>query len=222
MYESYQYRAGSLTVQLLLLDTRQWRSDLREGSDCPRLPHSEHGPYCEMPQNSTLLGEEQWAWLADELSSAADVRIVASSIGVAAADHGWESWALFPHEQSRLSSLIASTHASGVVFISGDIHYGEVSVLKDGLAYPLYDATSSGLTHTARWPTPPLPNVKRIREPVTTDNFGLITIEREASDPLVQIELRDQYGLAGATVSLKLSELQAAPLSATTGDAAFL
>lgn len=41
---------------------------------------------------------------------------------------------------------IATLQASGVVFISGDMHFGEIARFDCGLTYPVYDITSSGLT----------------------------------------------------------------------------
>ena len=34
----------------------------------------------------------------------------------------------------------------GVIFISGDVHFGEIARFDCGLTYPVYDITSSGLT----------------------------------------------------------------------------
>ena len=39
---------------------------------------------------------------------------------------------LFPDEQRRLLRLIRDTGAEGVVFLSGDVHYGEISALQPG------------------------------------------------------------------------------------------
>ena len=42
-----------------------------------------------------MLGETQWAWLEDQLSMPADIRIITSSIQVIAEGHGWERWGNF-------------------------------------------------------------------------------------------------------------------------------
>jgi alkaline phosphatase D len=41
---------------------------------------------------------------------------------------------------------LATLQASGVIFISGDVHFGEIARFDCGLTYPVYDITSSGLT----------------------------------------------------------------------------
>ena len=43
-------------------------------------------------------------------------------------------------------NLIEKTKASGVLFISGDVHYSEISKLNSEITYPIYDFTSSGLS----------------------------------------------------------------------------
>jgi hypothetical protein len=266
VHEASVHPVGALAVQVILLDTRSWRSDLVTAADAPAGsrcliglgqpsdPLAGYGPYCTMAPESALLGEEQWAWLGEQLRAPADLRVIGSPIGVVAQAHGWESWALFPHERRRLVALIHAAKASGVLLISGDIHYGEISVLRptpapapaplggersqDGGAaagpalaggpprsrhapagtdadadwlggglYPLYDATSSALTHTEAWPTPPLPNARRLSVPSTMDNFGSVTVERGVPDPEVEVSLLNARGVPGAAVRLRLSEL---------------
>ena len=37
---------------------------------------------------------------------------------------------------------------NGVIFVSGDVHFGEIARFDCGVQYPLYDVTSSGLTQS--------------------------------------------------------------------------
>jgi alkaline phosphatase D len=37
---------------------------------------------------------------------------------------------------------------NGVIFVSGDVHFGEITRFDCGAQYPLYDVTSSGLTQS--------------------------------------------------------------------------
>jgi alkaline phosphatase D len=37
---------------------------------------------------------------------------------------------------------------NGVIFISGDVHFGEIARFDCGAQYPFYDVTSSGLTQS--------------------------------------------------------------------------
>ncbi|KNC75419.1 hypothetical protein SARC_12054, partial [Sphaeroforma arctica JP610] len=51
----------------------------------------------------------------------------------------------------KLQALLGDTQSRGVVFMSGDVHFSELSCCGDekcaAVGYPLYDLTSSGLTH---------------------------------------------------------------------------
>ena len=59
-----------------------------------------------------MLGEAQWAWLAERLREPADLRLLVSSIQVLAEGHGWERWGNLPAERERLIRLIAETEPS--------------------------------------------------------------------------------------------------------------
>jgi alkaline phosphatase D len=201
IYAAYLFEEGGKRLQLILLDTRTFRDDLLRNDRVP--PHK--NDYRPNPSpDSTLLGEAQWKWLEAQLSRAADVRIVASSIQFGHEYNGWESWTNMPHERERFLELVRRTGASGVLFISGDVHWGEISRLeRDGL-YPLYDVTSSGLTET--WPSVE-PNRNRIGEVVRENNFGLIDIHWDAVDPVIRLQLIDVDGSLRNLVTLRLSEI---------------
>src|SRR6266576_6390079 len=59
-----------------------------------------------------------------------------------------------PQEKQRMLDLLKRTKANGVLFISGDRHWAELSRLDRPGDYPLYDLTSSALTETHRRGTP--------------------------------------------------------------------
>lgn len=59
-----------------------------------------------------------------------------------------ESWGRFPKERKRLFQLIQDTKKNGVIFISGDVHFGEITRYDCAVGYPLYDVTSSGLVQS--------------------------------------------------------------------------
>lgn len=129
VYTSYDYGAGGGKVKVILLDTRFNRND--PGAD------------------GDMLGENQWVWLENELkNSDAKINIIGSSIQFVATIPGFENWDKFPGAQDRMLKLISSTGVKGVVFISGDVHYAETNKrVYDQVSYPIYDFTSSGLTH---------------------------------------------------------------------------
>ena len=99
---------------------------------------------------------------------------------------------------------ICRTRAEGVVFISGDVHWGEISALRAPDMYPLYDVTSSGINQ--EWPTVE-PNRNRVGEVVRDYNFGMIEVDWGAEDPPVQLRVHDVTGRARVAHTVRLSEL---------------
>ena len=118
IYESTITGPEGKRVQVILLDTRFFRSDLKRAEwtkDRPPL-----GGY--VPDDNpakTVLGAEQWAWLKAELAKPADLRIVVSSTQVITQAHQFEGWTNFPAERAKLLDLLAGREASGLVMLSG-------------------------------------------------------------------------------------------------------
>jgi alkaline phosphatase D len=140
------------------------------GSDAPQ-----PGPYARNPDGAaTMLGETQWRWLEETLRAPAQVRLFASSLQVVADFPGWEAWSVYARDQQRLIAAIRRTRAEGLICISGDTHYGELSRLDDNVPYPLWDLTSSGLTEV--WPATP-PNARRTQPILRARNFGMVEID---------------------------------------------
>jgi alkaline phosphatase D len=172
-------------TQVILLDTRYFRSPLKK-SGSTYTPNSEPG--------ATILGEEQWKWLGEQLREPADLRLIGSSIQVVAEDHPFEKWSNFPAERARLFKLLRDTKANGVVFLSGDRHLAEISQTDAGLGYPLFDVTSSGLNMgNRRWRTPEA-NKHRVATMPFGDNFGFIVVNWEIAPPSVRLQIRDVAG----------------------------
>ncbi|TAE84377.1 MAG: alkaline phosphatase family protein [Bacteroidetes bacterium] len=207
IYHAYTYTANGKTLQVILLDVRTFRDNLKSynGShknDKAFFYRMQYSPHTN--SDSTLLGEEQWEWLEEELRKPADVRIIGSGSQFGITYNGYEAWANFPHEQQRLLNLLKSTRAGGVLFISGDVHYGEISRLTTEGQYPIYDVTSSGLSSTWEFATP---NQNRIAGPVMENHFGLITINWEAADPTITMQIWDKSNTLRAEQRIMLSEI---------------
>ncbi len=156
-----------MTVQFVLLDTRTFRDNLRLRTDQDTSWKNDYVPY--ETTDSTFLGEDQWAWLEQTLRAPADLRIIASSNQFSHTYNGWESWTNVPHERQRFIDLIQETRAEHVIFISGDVHWGEISRQDVESGYPLYDVTSSGITET--WPNTE-PNTNRVGNVVRQNNVA--------------------------------------------------
>jgi len=173
-------------LQFILLDTRFFRSELVK-----RENRAEgEGRYGQnRSRTATVLGQEQWAWLEEQLRQPADIRIVVSSIQVVPEDHYWESWINFPLERTRLFRMIKATKANGIIFLTGDRHMAELSRHDKAVGYPLYDLTSSGLNmgRGGYWPEP---NRHRVGEQFFENNFGMVIIDWE-KDPAISLQIRD-------------------------------
>jgi alkaline phosphatase D len=181
---------------VLLLDTRYFRDALLASADTARRYGANEA--------GDLLGEAQWRWLEEELrSSDAQVHIIGSSIQVLAEDHGFEKWANFPRSRQRLFDLIADTQAPGAVLLSGDRHIGEISRYDaPGVSYPLYDLTSSGLTHV--YEEADEPNRHRVSDLIKVLNFGLITIDWSSSPVQLTFQIRGDGGKVLAEEEVEL------------------
>lgn len=208
VYSAHVFGPPGQRVQVILLDTRSFRGPLTrrpEGAEYER-----PGRYVPGTDTTvTMLGQAQWEWLRERLREPAELRLLVSSIQVIAEEHGWEKWANLPHERRRLFRLLRDTGAEGVVILSGDRHLAELSRLDaddpDGIGYPLYDLTSSGLNKGMRIRNDE-PNRHRLGRNFTGNNFGVIAIEWQ-DDPVVSLEIRDSDGEPVLRHQLRLREL---------------
>lgn len=205
IYESRMFGKDGKVTQVIMLDTRFFRSDL------DRMPYSSErpplGPYVPTDDTArTMLGEEQWAWLQQELAKPADLRIIASSIQVLTDAHDYEAWETMPHERAKLYAMLADREESGLVLLSGDRHAGGIYSDKPAEAEgeTVWELTSSSLNYsfsttaanTAREPDP-----KRLTDFISEENFGLVEIDWKAKT--FTLSLRGNQGEERVTRSVK-------------------
>lgn len=201
IYHAATFGPAGMRVQVILLDTRSFRSPLRP-TDRRDAPGRER--YLPDPDPAkTMLGEAQWRWLEDRLREPAELRLIVSSIQVLALGHGWERWGNLPRERARLLGLIAETGAAGVILLSGDRHLGALYRLADGVPYPLYEITSSGLNmfYAAAREAGPL----RLGAVYGRENFGTIDIDWWAGE--VTLAVRALNGEPVRRVTIPLAAL---------------
>ncbi|MFD0798587.1 alkaline phosphatase D family protein [Maribacter chungangensis] len=182
IYTSHEYKQDAGKVKIIVSDTRYFRTALTPDTETKkRIKPNAYG-------EGTVLGNTQWTWLEKQLSdSDADFNIIVSSIQVLSNEHGFECWGNFPHEVDRLKRTIADSGAKGVLILSGDRHISEISSAKvKGLAYPLVDFTSSGLTH-AYSKFKGEPNPFRVGEVVSTESFGSVLLNFRTKTAVLQI-----------------------------------
>ena len=201
IYDSSIIGPEGMRVQVILLDLRWFRSPLKP-TDQRGAPGKER--YLPDPDPAkTMLGNTQWAWLAEQLRKPAELRLIVSSTQVLAEGHGWERWGNFPLERQKLVDTIRDSGAKGVVLLSGDRHVGALYRETPPGLYPLYEATSSGLNMVYWAAKEPGPN--RLGALYAAANFGVVDIdwwERK-----LVLALRDEGGNTRRSVTLDFDAL---------------
>ena len=185
MYHSVDFGIPPHQTKVIFLDTRWHRDDYRcvptyLSTDIPLgaglacigrwlLAGLGLSVVCGPSQSSTILGEEQWAWLGNEIkTSNAQLHVVVSSIQVLTTNPVVESWGHFEHEQQRLLNVLQTSREKSpvsTVLLSGDVHHAEIisprnkhakasssSSSSSSSGESLFEVTSSGLTHSCTKP----------------------------------------------------------------------
>ncbi|MEM6821311.1 MAG: alkaline phosphatase D family protein [Verrucomicrobiota bacterium] len=171
VYAVYDQIVGSTRVKIILLDTRYHRD-----------PYGKH---------SDVLGKAQKAWLNEILSkSKTDIHLIVSSIQVISSEHQWEKWENFPQAKKELFEILRTHKTPNVIFLSGERQIGDISCWKNSpLGYPVWDITSSGLTHSWGERFHGEPNKYRVGNYYPGLNFGLVEIQSKTRE--IKLELRN-------------------------------
>ncbi|WP_426490787.1 alkaline phosphatase D family protein [Hymenobacter sp. 102] len=196
IYASYEYAVGKKKVKVILLDDRYFQDPLFRDSALVYHPNP----------TGDVLGEAQWAWLRQQLTNSdADAHIIASGIQFLPYQHRFEKWANFPVARQRLLTLLKDTKPKGVLLISGDRHIGEISrVPVAGLKRPVYEITSSGLTHPATHNTSE-PNQYRVGPLVNQKHYALFQFRPHGRRLGVTASLRGDDGQVFYTEEINLN-----------------
>ena len=182
-YSAYLFGEGDQKVKVILLDARYFRDDLQKDADNAYV----------INQTGTVLGDAQWAWLEKELMKKdAAVTVIGCGIQFISEEHIYEKWANFPKERQRLFDLLSKTQANGTILLSGDRHIAEISKVEiAGVNHPIYDVTSSGLTHT--WNSyRPEANKHRVGDLIAKLNFGFLHFDWQSDQVDVKMEIRGE------------------------------
>ena len=199
VYEAY-YLGNNKRVKIILLDVRYNRDGrLSFGSD--------------------MLGETQWNWLEQQLSDdPANFTLIVSGSQVLPDDRIFpEHW--FDSSRQRLIGLIQKFQVSGVMLLSGDVHYAEIMKhpCPQRVGYNLYEFTSSGLTHFVSEYIPYGGHLFNELFPFTFNepkdrfmekNFGTIRFSFEREEPTVVLETRNDHGTIVLSKEISYSELR--------------
>ena len=201
IYESY-YLGDAKKVKVILIDNRWARED----------------PWFLNLGANDLLGPEQWEWLENEFKeNQAEYILIGSGVQVLADDRILpERW--FKQSKDRLIGLIRKYKLSGVIFLSGDVHFAEIMKYpcKERIGFELYEFTSSGLTHYTSSHVPLVHNIigeiypKTYSEPSDRffeRNFGAIHFKFGGNTSSVKLEARSYYGVPTLERQISYSDL---------------
>lgn len=167
-------------VEFFMLDDRFYRSPNRMPADAAK----------------TMFGASQLRWLEESLvSSNARFKIVVNGNQILAGKD-IETLRNYPGEFDELIGWIMSQKIPGVLFLSGDRHLAELSVLEDSTFYPLYDFTSSPLTAGLSSRSDPGRNPLLVPGTFVSNarNFGILRFEGKNEARKVTLELYDANG----------------------------
>ena len=183
-------------VDLVLLDNRYHRSH-------PDLPE---GP------GKGMFGAAQLAWLENALLGARGrVKLVAGGSQFWNAASRYEGLYQYPTEQRRLADFLLAARIDGLIFLSGDRHFGELLRVERPGAYPLHEFTSSPLT-SRPWQEPDA--AERGNPQVVPGTligrrqFGLIRVTGPGTDRRVALESYDSAGTLLWRHELRAAELR--------------
>jgi alkaline phosphatase D len=210
IYTAKIFGPAGRRVQIILLDTRFFKGpaerDARSAEE--KAQFNIVGTYApNYAAGVTLLGAAQWAWLAEQLAQPAELRLIASGIQIIPDEKGMDEWGNYPRERHRLIDFLRDANTNGVVLLSGNVHFGEVSGIVD-LDYPLLELTSSGLTHiNERYAQ--MKNSYRVAGPVVEVNFGMVEVNWHAEGgPQVTLSLNTLDRARPFSYSFALQSIQ--------------
>jgi|TARA_A100001011_G_scaffold4074_1_gene4678 alkaline phosphatase D len=169
-------------INLILLDTRFFRSDLKKTKGIKPV-------YLKNEElNATILGDDQWSWLVEVMKIKSDLTIVATSIQLLATEHRFEKWSNFPSDHLKLKKLLKS-QSRPIVVISGDRHQGAIYNDQN-----IYEITSSSLNKTISsiFRRPKEVDKYMLGDMFSGENYGLITIN--TVEKIIDLEIKDING----------------------------
>lgn len=180
-------------VQVFLLDDRYYRSS-NDRHDQPK----------------SILGDHQVDWLIDALSSSrATFKIVAVGSQLLSDNKRREGFERSPEERQKIIDLITRNNIPGVMFMSGDVHFAELSKMEREGTYPIYEITSSPLSAGVN--SSPIYRANSFHVPGTEyvgHNFGHITVSGPRGKRVLTMRIVDAAGKDVWVREIQESELR--------------
>jgi alkaline phosphatase D len=165
----------------------------------------------------TEYGEHQREWLkqsllAAQLNEQCTFKFIVTG-GQVITDFGGasETFAYYPEERADLLKFIADHHITGVIILTGDVHFTELARKKISDTQWVYELTSSpfssGVSKLAT--TERLADPHRVEGTLVPDqNFCVLSVTGPKDDRAVVISCVDKQGATRFTKTIKASELK--------------
>lgn len=155
------------------------------------------------------LGERQLEWLMGALqNSKANFKFVVMSSPFANPANSRDNFAFSADERKRLSEFLVFSKIPGIVFLSANKPFGELSRLVRAGGYPIYDLTAGPLTGR---PIEEVTEMNYFRVPssaITKRSFAIIKVDGPENDRAVTFSFFDSKGAQLFSTTVKLSELK--------------
>ncbi|MDX1903894.1 MAG: alkaline phosphatase D family protein, partial [Thermonemataceae bacterium] len=119
-----------------------------------------------------------------------------------------ENFINFPEERQKIVEAIKKNKISGVVFMTGDRHFTELSKLESPDAATIYDLTVSPLTSGTYNPEKEQNTLRVPNTLVTEHNFALIEITGKRKERVMSIKIINAEGKELWTQAIKEQDLQ--------------
>lgn len=140
IYTSFHYK----NVLFILLDDRWWRDRDKKRSYVGNIPFVKKG---RPNPNKRMIGEQQMHWLKHLLvTDTSEFKIIVNGSQMLNPIARKDCMVHFPIEYNDLLSFLETEKIKGVLFLSGDRHFSEITQLNRAGTYPLYDITASTLS----------------------------------------------------------------------------
>jgi len=153
------------------------------------------------------LGDRQYQWLEDVLAANMDSNLTLIIAGVnIQPDNAYPFQERFEwQDKKRMYDIVRRTRKSGVVFVTGDVHYGLMvespcKAVTGGYIIP--EVISSGMTHTDAEYIPFMDQYQHfLLQPIYSKdkpfghlNYGYLTITPQGNSGLVTLHVKDYDG----------------------------
>ncbi|TRX30070.1 alkaline phosphatase family protein [Flavobacterium franklandianum] len=145
----------------------------------------------------TILGKQQLEWLIDALaSSKAAFKIIAIGGQVLNSSARFENYECYKEEKNYFLEQIKSNAIKGVLFLSGDRHFTELSKISISETQQIYDWTVSPLTSNIATTYKEDTNINRVEGSLFVEScFGIISFSGSKETRQMKLTLFNKEGI---------------------------